>query len=129
MDQQGIRILIVEDEEDDVVLLKYLIRLGIKDMGVIVDPATSFSEAISHLDRARHDVCLFGRKLDREDAWDLLRAIQAKDPSPPLIFLTEPGDEDIAGKNLKVEISHHLDRTKLSPELLCQSIRCTVELR
>lgn len=128
MDKKGIKILIVEDDEDDVVLIKDFIHSGMKGVVCTIDHATSFFQAESYIENNCYDICLLDYRLGEVDGLEFLRTVKTKEVTTPIIFLTGQGDEEVAIAAMKAGATDYLLKAKLSPELLCQSIRYAVEL-
>jgi diguanylate cyclase (GGDEF)-like protein len=129
MKEQEIKILLVEDDEDDVVLIKSFILSGMKDRKVSIELASSFLEAIAYLDKTRYDICLFDYRLGQVNGVDLLRTMRATGITTPVIFLTGQGDEEVAVEAMKAGATDYLIKAKLSSDLLCKSIRYVMELQ
>jgi len=128
MDEQGIKILIVDDDEDDAILIKDFIHTGMKGSALTIDYIVSFSVAAPRIHHASYDVCLLDYRLGERDGLDLLRTLRKRGITVPVIFLTGQGDEEIAVEAMKAGATDYLLKAKLSPDLLCQSIRYAVEL-
>lgn len=129
MKEPEIKILIVDDDTDDIVLIKDFLQSGMKGVKCVLDHASSLSEAISCVSRTDYEVCLFDYRLGEVDGLDVLRRIRAEGVAAPVIFLTGQGDEEIAVEAMKAGAVDYLPKAKLSSELLCQSVRYAMELR
>jgi diguanylate cyclase (GGDEF)-like protein len=128
MDEPEIKILVVDDDTDDVILIKDLLQSGMKGVRFVLDHASSFSGAISCVSRTNYEVCLFDYRLGEADGLEVLRRIRAEGVAVPVIFLTGQGDEEIAVEAMKAGAVDYLPKAKLSSELLCQSVRYAMEL-
>ncbi len=128
MDEPEIKILVVDDDTDGVILIKDLLQFGMKGVKFVLNHASSFPEAISCVSRTNYEVCLFNYRLGGVDGLEVLRRIRAEGVTVPVIFLTGHGDEEIAVEAIKAGAVDYLSKAKLSSELLCQSIRYAIEL-
>lgn len=80
----GLRILLMEDEEDVREILAILLRLS----GAQVAEVSNVEEALAAYERDRPDCIVSDLNLDR-DGYDLIEAIRArKSQTPPAIALT-----------------------------------------
>jgi diguanylate cyclase (GGDEF)-like protein len=129
MKEQELKILLVEDDEDDVILIKSFIHSEMNGKKVSIDLASSFLEAIACLDKTRYDICLFDYRLGHVNGLDLLRSVRARRITTPVIFLTGQGDEEVAVEAMKAGATDYLIKSKLSADLLCKSIRYVMELQ
>jgi len=128
MDVRQLRILIVDDDEDDVLLLKESIREGMTGVDLHLDGALSAREALSCLEQAWYDVLLFDYRLGREDGLQLLREIRVKAIETPVIMLTGQDGEAAAVEAMKAGATDYLARSRLSSDLLGTAIRHAVAL-
>ncbi|HWP47856.1 MAG TPA: EAL domain-containing protein [Candidatus Limnocylindrales bacterium] len=129
MKEQELKILLVEDDEDDVILIKSFIHSEMNGRKVSMDLASSFLEAMACLDKTRYDICLFDYRLGHVNGLDLLRSVRARGITTPVIFLTGQGDEEVAVEAMKAGATDYLIKSKLSSDLLYKSIRYVMELQ
>lgn len=88
-----IRVLVVEDKEDDFHYIKFLLRKNTLQT-YAVDWASSFEEGLAALRRREHDVGLFDHQLGSRTGVDLLREATKQDCTMPIILLT--GNDSLA---------------------------------
>lgn len=127
MVEQKVSILLVDDDEDDVVLIREYLVEGMSDSLYIIDHASSCAEAESHLMQVYYDICLFDYRLGEVDGLDLLRSIRNQKNTIPVIFLTGQGDEEVAVEAMKAGATNYLVKAKLTPDLLCKTILDALE--
>ena len=101
MNREGIKILLVEDDEDDAFFIKDLIADRELDPRPIIKHALNPQSALDFLNTTYFDVCLFDFRLGEMDGIDLLRMVRQKDITTPIIFLTSQGDQEIAVEAMK----------------------------
>ncbi|MHA7128723.1 hybrid sensor histidine kinase/response regulator [Algoriphagus namhaensis] len=99
MERSKIRILHVDDDPDDFLLVKSLLK-SISYPAYELENALDFQEAIDRLDEG-FDVFLVDFKLGKETGLDLIKEIKEKQPHAPVLMLT--------GMN-----THHLDQEALA---------------
>jgi len=123
-----LRILIVDDDQDDILLIKDYIHEGIDRSRILLDAAVNFQEAQDCLNNASYDVLLLDYLLGEKNGLELIKIVRQTDVKTPIIFLTGMGDEEVAVRALKSGASDYLSKGRLSPELLAHSIRNVLEL-
>jgi len=123
-----LRILIVDDDLDDILLIEDYIHEGIDGSRILVDTAMNFQEARHFLNNASYDVLLLDYLLGEKNGLELIKIVRQTDVKTPIIFLTGMGDEEVAVRALKSGASDYLSKGRLSPELLAHSIRNVLEL-
>lgn len=129
MSKEGLKILLVEDDEDDAFFIKDLITEQELDPRPIIKHALNPKSALDFLDHITFDVCLFDFRLGEMDGIDLLRLVRQKDISTPIIFLTGQGDQEIAVEAMKAGATDYRTKGSLTAESLFQSIRFAIQLR
>lgn len=128
MSPEPLKILLVEDDDDDAFYIKELIGDGMPDPTPTVDHTPSFNEAILRLEQTAYDLCMFDFRLGEVDGIDLLRIVRSKQITTPIIFLTGQGDQEIAVEAMKAGATDYLTKEKLSVESLRHSIRYALQL-
>ena len=125
MDQSSalnnVRILLVDDDEEDYLIIKYLFG-KIKDAHSVLDWVSSSEEAVDRIKKAEHDVYLIDYRLDAQTGLDVLRDANAMERSEPFILLTGVGDHDIEQASLKLAASDYLVKKNLSSRLFWRSL-------
>jgi|GEM_PF-3561665 PAS domain S-box-containing protein len=123
-----LRVLIVDDDEDDILLIKDYLLEGTTRSRILVDAATNFQEAQDRVINSSYDVLLLDYLLGEENGLEFIRIIKEAGAKTPIIFLTGKGDEEVAVAALKSGASDYLVKTNLSTEFLDHSIRYVQEL-
>ncbi len=118
---QAVKLLIVDDDEDDFLLTKEL--LGEIDQDYQLDWAASFNEGLTQLSQSSHDLCLMDYKLGAQDGIALLRQAQNAGFTGPIILLTGVHREDVDIQALEAGAVDYLVKADLSAEQLARSIR------
>ena len=116
MNKEGIKILLVEDDEDDAFFIKDLIAERELNPRPIIKHALNPQSALDFLDNTYFDVCLFDFRLGEMDGIDLLRMVRQKDIPTPIIFLTSQGDQEIAVEAMKSGATDYRTKGSLTSE-------------
>jgi two-component system, cell cycle sensor histidine kinase and response regulator CckA len=128
MDERGFRILMIDDDEDDVFLVRDCLDRSHFSGGLSVEHARSAAEALSCLETVRYDVLLVDYRLGDTDGLSVLRRARSRGVRTPAIFLTGQGDEELAVEAMKAGAADYLSKSRLRPESLASSVRYAVEL-
>ncbi len=122
-----IRVLLVEDDEEDYILTRRLLR----DNGTTtfdVTWAQTFEAALDELENT-YDACLVDYRLGAHDGLELLREAKERGFSTPLILLTGHGDHDIDVQAMKLGAADYLVKDQITPQLIERVIRHSIERR
>ncbi|MBA4056070.1 MAG: hybrid sensor histidine kinase/response regulator, partial [Marivirga sp.] len=117
-----VRVLLIEDDEDDVVLAReYLLESQYYKFEVTweSDPSRAKEKLISN----QYDIFLIDYRLGSENGLDLIKFAQNKGVLVPCILLTGQGDSKVDLDASRYGAADYLVKTDLSPSLLERSIR------
>lgn len=120
-DLPALRILVVEDDADDVVLFGAL--LGRVAPLSAFDHVGDADEARARVHGATYDLCFFDYHLGAVTGLELLRAVRADGYDRPIVMLTGRGDEALAVECMKAGASDYLTKSGLTPGVLGSAIR------
>jgi diguanylate cyclase (GGDEF)-like protein len=123
-----LKVLIVDDDEDDIFLVKEMLKEGLPESDITIDYATTSENAVTFIDNGEHDICLMDLHLGKSDGLSLLKYLQNKVSFIPVIFLTSQGDQEKAVEVMKAGATDYLIKSNLSVEGLAQSIRSAIKL-
>ena len=129
MADTALKILLVEDDEDDAFFIKDLIAERELVPRPVIKHALNPHSAMDFLEDHSFDICLFDYRLGELDGIDLLRMVRQKNISTPIIFLTGQGDQEIAVEAMKAGATDYRTKNSLTSESLFQSIRFAIQLR
>lgn len=121
-----VRVLLVEDDEDDYVLTSSLLS-EINEDRFVLEWVTTYDAAMEMIARNLHDVCLLDYRLGRHNGLDLLRDARAYGYTSPIILLTGQGDHEIDVEAMKAGAADYLIKGQLNASLLERSIRYAME--
>jgi diguanylate cyclase (GGDEF)-like protein/PAS domain S-box-containing protein len=126
MDTQPIRVLLVDDDEDDYVMTRdMLAELGRGAFSL--NWVSSYEEARAAVGRGEHDVYLLDYRLGERSGLDLLRETGGEGRGAPMILLTGQGGDDVDAEAMKAGAADYLIKGRLDAPLLGRSIRYAVE--
>jgi PAS domain S-box-containing protein len=124
--QRPIRVLLIEDDEDDYVLVRDALRtLGPEQ--VVIDWRDETDKALEALTEGRHDVCLLDYHLGAQTGVELLQEARRRGCHTPVILLTGAGDVETDRKALEAGASDFLVKSQLSPVVLVRAVRYTLQ--
>ena len=126
MTEKPIRILLVDDDEDDYVLTRDLLVGGSGDR-FHVDWADTYGRAVEAIEQKEHDLYLFDYRLGEQTGLELLQYSIASGIRAPIVLLTAQGDHDVDMAAMEMGASDYLDKRTLNRELLERSIRYALE--
>jgi len=126
MDKCRIKILYIEDDEDDILLVKDYLE-DIKPGKYHLDHINSFSDAICNFEKYgflnEYDVFLIDYKIGPENGLDLAMIIKSKIEDKPIIMITGFPDFEKSTNLLSEGISDYLVKGEISASSLERSIR------
>jgi sigma-B regulation protein RsbU (phosphoserine phosphatase) len=120
-----LRILLVEDDEDDYVVTRDLLA-EMQGQPYVLDWADSGERALDVIAAERHDVYLFDYRIGGLTGLDLLREVRRRDAAVPVILLTGLRDHDLDLEAQGAGATDYLVKGQLSATLLERSIRYAV---
>ena len=129
MSEADIRVLVIEDDEDDFFLLNTHLN-EIEGARFSVRWASSYdagkAELLDHKDEDKFDVCFVDYRLGVRTGIDLIKESIAEEVSVPMILLTGYGQRDVDLEAMKVGAADYLVKDQISPFLLEKTIRYAI---
>ncbi|MBX3082730.1 MAG: response regulator [Anaerolineae bacterium] len=123
---QPLRIVLVDDDEDDYLILRDIIT-NISEFAVEIDWASTHETALAVLTRNEHDICLLDYFMGKYTGLDILKAARAKGCQVPFIMLTGSGNRSVDLQAMKSGVEFYLDKNHLNPFDLERAIRYSIE--
>ncbi len=120
-----IRVLVVEDDEEDYLLTGKLLRDS-DGAGFDVQWARTYDAALEEL-RTPHDVCLVDYRLGPHSGLSLIERAIADGFVGPMILLTGRGDHDVDVQAMKAGAADYLVKDQITPQLMERVIRHAIE--
>lgn len=126
MDKRKIRILLIEDDEDDYVLARtYLAE--IKQWQYVLEWAKSYKQGLALAKKQKHDVFLVDYHLGEHNGLDLIHQLRREGYKTPMILLTGLGGEQADIRALKMGASDYLAKGEITSASLERAIRYALE--
>src|SRR6185437_9879693 len=122
MSEMPVSVLLVDDDEDDFVLTRQLLR-EIDPVAFQIDWAPDFEDALGRLARGGYDVCLVDYRMGAHDGVDFIIQAHARGTATPIILLTGQGDREIDVAAMNAGAADFLNKTQLTASLLERAIR------
>jgi signal transduction histidine kinase len=116
-----LRVLLVDDDEDDFVLTRELLA-DIPGGQFVIEHAPTFEAGLEAVCAGGHDIYLLDYLLGARTGIDLLTEAQGKSCRAPIILLTGKGQREIALEAMRLGASDYLEKAGLTPSLLERSI-------
>ena len=130
------RVLLVDDDEDEYVLLSDLLSgyatlssllSGTETGGFELEWVGTYDAALETMARNEHDVCLVDYRLGERSGLELLSEAAERGCNAPMILLTGQGDREVDIEAMKAGAADYLDKSELGVVLLERSIRYAIE--
>ena len=120
VDNVRLKVLLVEDDEDDYVIIRDLLfEMERFDL----DWVTNYNDAVEVIEREEHDVCLLDYRLGERSGLDLLREALKRGCKGPIILLTGQGDRELDLEAMQAGAADYLVKGQIDAPLLERSIR------
>jgi len=126
MTEDPVKVLLIDDDEDDYVLTRDLLA-GIGRDRFQLEWAPSFDAGLAALRRREEDVYLLDYHLGEHNGLELLRQAIADGCRAPIIMLTGLGGHEVDLEAMKVGAADYLPKGSLDAPLLERSIRHSLE--
>jgi len=123
---ETIRVLLVEDDEDDYILTRGHFE-ELPGGRYVLDWVRTYREALETLQQNRHDVCLVDYRLGPDDGIELLKAAKVAGCQVPIILLTGTGELKIDLAAMEAGADDYLVKRDLEAAGLERSIRYSIQ--
>jgi PAS domain S-box-containing protein len=122
-----IKVLLIDDDEDDYILTCELFSL-VKAGKYALDWASSYEEGLRIAAQREHHVCLVDHHLGEHSGVELIREARKSRLTTPMIMLTGSGDHDVDVEAMEAGATDYLVKNETSPARLERTIRYAVQL-
>jgi diguanylate cyclase (GGDEF)-like protein/PAS domain S-box-containing protein len=123
---RAVRILLVDDDEDDFVVTRDLLADS-KRTSFVLDWVSDFDEAIDTIVRNAHDIYLIDYRLGEHNGLELLAHARASGCAAPLVLLTGQDDGEVDLAAMRAGAADYLVKGEIDAQLLERSIRYALE--
>jgi signal transduction histidine kinase len=125
MGRPPLKILVVDDDEDDFVMLRDML-LEVQGASFHLDWAPSYEQGRERLAAGAHDLAVVDYRLGPQTGLDLLRAARQAGIATPLILLTGYGEHEVDLEAMRLGAADYLVKDQVSPYLLERAIRYAI---
>ena len=122
MVDQQVKVLLVDDDEDDAVLIRDWLA-EIETASFAVDWAQTYQAALEAIESGQHDVYLVDYRLGEHTGLEVLQKVMEREGKAPVIMLTGAGNRRVDEEAMQVGAADYLVKTQLNADLLERSIR------
>lgn len=126
MSRVQLRVLLVDDDENDYVLTRDLIS-EVGREGFDLDWVATYDVAREAVARQSHDLYLIDYRLGGYSGLELIREALASGCRKPMILLTGQGDHEVDDEAMRLGAADYLVKDQLAAPLLERSIRHAIE--
>lgn len=128
MDNHPLRVLLVDDDEDDYILTQDLLS---ESKGAVfeIEWVATYHAALEVMAHNNHDIYLLDYRLGEYNGLELLRKALSNGCRAPVILLTGRGDQEVDIEAMKAGAADYLDKSQIRAPLLERSIRYAIERR
>jgi signal transduction histidine kinase len=128
MEDRRLRILLVDDDEDDYLLVRNMLS-GVLPSRHQLEWLSTYDAGLEAMKQGQYDVYLLDYRLDKRSGLELLQEAIGSDCRAPVIFLTGHGDYEIDLEAMKLGAADYLLKDQINAVLLERSIRYAIERR
>jgi two-component sensor histidine kinase len=125
MDTKPIRVLLVDDDEDDYLITKELLA-SVAGKPFRLDWLASYDAGLQAIARNEHDVCLLDFRLGARSGLELLREAIANGSRAPMILLTGQGDREVDLEAMQAGAADYVVKGSNNAAALERSIRYSI---
>ncbi|NIJ53324.1 hybrid sensor histidine kinase/response regulator [Dyadobacter arcticus] len=126
MNSKLIKVLLVDDDEDDYFLTREYFQ-ELVNWKFSITWCSTYKDAQKHIGHKGYDLYLFDYLLGGNTGLDLIEIAAQHECEEPMILLTGKGDTKIAVEALRLGAADYLIKSELDPEKLERSIRYALE--
>lgn len=122
----AIRLLIIDDDEDDFFITSEYIR-QIEEYELSIDWCFRFNDAVQHLSSHAYDMYFVDYRLGAKTGLDFLRAAIERGVEEPIVLLTGKGNKEVDIEAMQMGATDYLVKTDLTVDKLERCIRYALE--
>ncbi len=121
-----IRLLLIEDDEDDCVLIRGMLA-EVDSTKYEIRWVKTYEDGVKELDSGVYDVCLLDYRLGKWDGLEILRRAGECPEKPPIIILTGQGDYRVDIEAMKHGAADYLVKDQINGHMLERAIRYSMD--
>lgn len=121
-----IRILIIDDDEDDFFITSEYMK-QIQEYQLQIDWCYRFNDAVQHLQARHYDMYFVDYRLGAKTGLDFLKEAVRLGCEEPIVLLTGKGNKDVDIEAMQMGATDYLIKTELTTDKLERCIRYSLE--
>jgi two-component system, sporulation sensor kinase E len=121
-----IRILIIDDDEDDFFITSEYLK-QIQEYQLQIDWCYRYNDAIQHLHERKYDMYFVDYRLGAKTGLDFLKEAVRIGCEEPIVLLTGKGNKDVDIEAMQMGATDYLIKTELTTDKLERCIRYSLE--
>jgi PAS domain S-box-containing protein len=121
-----IRIVIIDDDEDDYFIIADYIKV-IEGRKFIIDWCNNYQQAVEKINAREYDIYFIDYRLGSHTGLELLQAVNQGEFYDPIVLLTGKGNKDIDVKAMESGATDYLIKSELTTEKLERCIRYSLD--
>ena len=125
MKENKLKVLLIEDDEDDYILTSDLLR-EVKGTEYEIFWVPKYQNALAAMLEGCYDVCLVDYRLGEGTGIELLRRAVARGCRTPIILLTGQGDKEVDIEATEAGAAEYLVKGEVDAPILERSIRYAI---
>lgn len=122
----AIRILIIDDDEDDFFITSEYLR-QIEEYKLSIDWAYKFNDAVEHVKNRNYDIYFVDYRLGAKTGLDFLKEAIRLGCEEPIVLLTGKGNKEVDIEAMQIGATDYLVKTDLNADKLERCIRYALE--
>jgi signal transduction histidine kinase len=122
----SIKVLLIEDDEDDQILLNGLLG-KVPLVRYEITWVQAYEDGLKELEKGIYDVCLLDYHLGSKTGLEILRKVAEVPRVPPIIILTGQGDHSVDLKAMEYGAADYLVKDQISESMLERTIRYSID--
>jgi signal transduction histidine kinase/HPt (histidine-containing phosphotransfer) domain-containing protein len=127
MKKEMIKVLLIEDDEDDYILTRDYLG-EVRDGQYRIDWASSYEAGLKLAVCVKHDVCLVDYRLGERNGIEFIRAARDAGIHTPMILLTGQGSDEIDVEAIQAGATDYLVKDETQAARLERTIRYAIEI-
>jgi diguanylate cyclase (GGDEF)-like protein len=126
MESPQIRILLIDDDEEDYIVTRTLLS-QIDESRFVLEWAATAEAGLEKIARNQHDVYLLDYQLGECTGLEVLRAALARGCTAPIIMLTGTGDREVDVAAMRIGAADYIDKGDMHAAILERMLRYALE--
>lgn len=124
--KRAIRILLIEDDEDDYIITSNLLKKS-EDSKFVLDWERDAERAVDLIQAEEHDLYLIDYRLGTQTGLEVIQGAKQAGVSKPFVLLTGLGESFVDLNAIEFGISDYLVKGQFDSQLLSRSIRYAID--